>query len=64
MGMQTDLMGDPDGQGIPASRRVKIERPSTQYRIVLVLVAVLTLFLSWSLALPHTGTMAWSENFL
>jgi hypothetical protein len=32
----------------------EIQRPSTQYRIALVLVAVLTLFLSWSLALPPT----------
>jgi hypothetical protein len=32
----------------------EIQRPSTQYRIVLVLVAVLALLLSWSLALPST----------
>lgn len=32
----------------------EIQRPSTQYRIALVLVAVLTLLLSWSLALPPT----------
>ncbi len=30
----------------------EIQRPSTQYRIALVLVAMLGLLLSWSLALP------------
>jgi hypothetical protein len=33
-------------------------RPSTHYRIALVLVAVLALLLSWSLAFPHAAMSA------
>ena len=40
----------------------EIRRPGTQYRIALLLVAMLALVLSWSLILPHAETVAFRGN--
>lgn len=42
----------------------EILRPGTQYRIALVLIAMLTLLLSWTLTLPHAETVAFKVDFL
>ena len=63
LGMQADPPGSRAVRALlRMSSRARFCGQRTQYRIALVLVAVLTLLLSWTLALPYAETVAYQRR--